>query len=161
MEQAVATCQGAVGHADPWGTGKRATCFSQLGWASFPSPHLPTSPCSTARDNCSSLDPSLDQLGSAPTSKPLCSSKLSYLPHIYPSQRLSTLLCLWSGTFLFLLCFCPRPLEPRLFAISLPLILLLPLGKLPLGRGNNPCPAEAPAQAPLWKQKMDRQQPSP
>lgn len=78
---------------------------------------LPTSSCSTSRDNCSDLHPSLIQLESSRASKPLCPSKLSYLPYlinVYPSQRLTTLLCLWSWTFLFLLCL---PMPPGTKAI--------------------------------------------
>lgn len=79
---------------------------------------LPTSPCSTARDNRSDLDLRLNQFGSSTATKPLCSSQLSYLPQVYPSQRFTTLLCLWSWTSLLCLA---MPLEPRLFVISLPL----------------------------------------
>lgn len=112
-------------------------------------PHAPT-----ARDNCSDLDPSLNQLGSSTTTKPLCSSKLSYLSHVCPSQRLTTLLCLWSWTFLFLLslpmasgtkaiCYFPPPKRLSPF----------PLEDASPGWGSSPRPAEAPGRAPLWRQK--------
>lgn len=121
--------------------------------------HLPTSPCSTARDNCSDSDSNLNQLGSSTATLPLCSFKLSYLPHVYPSQRPTTLLFLWSWTFLFLLCL---PIAPGTKAIcNFPPPKRLPpfpLEDASPGRGTS---AGTTLKAKrLWGAE-DRQQPSP
>lgn len=103
----MASCQGAVGHADPRGTGKS--------WDGLPS-HLPML-------HCQGQPLRFRPQSTSTATKPLCSSKLPYLPHVYLSQRLATLLCLWSWTIPFLLCL---PMEPRLFVISLPLNIFPP-----------------------------------